>query len=74
MQICENDDVMHMHIMCFVYRSAQAYITNYWPGMYNTAFLVGFTDPCEWALFRLRCKNAKRKTLSLSCKNTISYL
>lgn len=24
-------------------------------------FLVGFTDPCEWALFRLRCKNANEK-------------
>ncbi len=31
--------------------SLQSYITNYWPGMHNTAFVDIFVAPCERGSF-----------------------
>jgi len=36
-----------MCITCLQDVSWQSQISNYWPGMQNTAFLVIFADPCE---------------------------
>ncbi len=61
--ISENSDDVSICITCVQTRSVylQSNITNYWPGMNNTAFLVIVTDPCNaaivfWHIYYLHVK------------------
>lgn len=50
MLISDNGDDMRMSITFSVYRRIvclQSDISNYWPGMLNTAFLIVFAVRCE---------------------------
>ncbi len=45
MRVCKNGDIMRVRITCSVYRDLSRhivflYITNFWPGMNNTMFLI----------------------------------
>lgn len=44
-EVFENVSKLQKHVKNFVY------IANYWSGMNNTAFVVVFTNLCEWDHF-----------------------
>ncbi len=58
---CVNYKLKFVNSTCLAYKCVSRHVvflykvTNYWPGMRNTALLVIFADPCERRLFKQHC-------------------